>query len=76
MFITVLALSFALLTIAMFGFGVKIIFSKEKKFPDSRIGHNKTLRKKGIHCPITQQKLIDRNYKVKQKDVSCTSCDY
>ena len=75
MFLTVLALSLVLLGMAMLGIGIKVFFSKDKKFPESRIGHNKDLRKKGIYCAKTEQRLIDRNFKVKHKEISCASCD-
>ncbi|GEM_PF-121187 len=47
--------------------GFNIFFTKKGKFPETRIGHNKALRKKGIYCPRTLDTL-DRK--------ACQACEY
>ncbi len=56
-----------LVLISIMILGFNIFFTKKGKFPETRIGHNKTLRKKGIYCPRTLDTL-DRK--------ACNSCDY
>ncbi|MEA2042275.1 MAG: hypothetical protein U9N85_06950 [Bacteroidota bacterium] len=75
MFVTILILASILIGIAFLGLGVKIFFTKEKKFPETRIGHSRMLQKKGIYCAITEQRRVDRNFKVKAKDLGCASCN-
>jgi hypothetical protein len=36
--------------------GIKIIFVKGGQFPNTHIGGNKALGKKGIHCSSTQDR--------------------
>ena len=54
-----------LLSILILGFN--IFFTKKGKFPETRIGHNKAMRKKGIYCPRTLDTL-DRK--------ACQACEY
>lgn len=44
----------------MLGLGVQTFFSKKKRFPETKIGHNKEMRKRKIYCFKTQQKRIDK----------------
>ncbi|OQY03147.1 MAG: hypothetical protein B6I20_05630 [Bacteroidetes bacterium 4572_117] len=76
MFLQVLLISVLLLGLAFVGFAVKIIFLKSGKFPDTKVGHNKEMRKRKIFCINTQQKIIDKNIKkIKQgNNPSCSSC--
>lgn len=46
-----IALAAGLLGIALLGMGVKILFHRSHKFPETSAGHNKELRKRGITCP-------------------------
>ncbi len=50
-FLMLLGVVVALLAIALLGMGVKIMFHKSKKFPETSAGHNKELRKRGVTCP-------------------------
>ncbi len=52
------------------GLGVQTFFSKKKKFPETRIGHNKHMRMRNIHCPKTLQTRVDKGI-----DDSFTGCD-
>ncbi len=75
MFLQVLLISIVFIGIAMFGFAVKIIFSKKSEFPETRIGHNKELRKRKIYCIKTEQKIIDKDIKRGiLEGGSCSSC--
>ncbi len=68
-------LAITLVAIAVLGLGVGIFFSSKKKFPNTSVGGNKALRKKGIYCPKKEQAIIDRNYKVKRINTDCQACD-
>jgi len=75
MFLKLLLISVVFLGIAFFGFAVKIIFSKKAEFPETRIGHNKELRKRKIYCVKTEQKIIDKNIKkLNNQGSACSSC--
>ena len=63
MFLQLLLISIVFLGIAFAGFAVKMFFSKSGEFPETRVGHNKALRKKKIYCIKTEQKIIDKNIK-------------
>ena len=52
--LTVVFLSIVLLAIAFAALSVSILLKKDGKFPESKIGHNKKIRKKGIDCAFTQ----------------------
>jgi hypothetical protein len=56
-----------LILISILILGFNIFFTKKGKFPETRIGHNKALRKKGIYCPRTLDTL-DRK--------ACNACEY
>jgi len=76
MFLQVLLISIIFIGIAFIGFAVKLIFLKSGEFPETRVGHNKELRKRKIFCIKTEQKIIDNKIKkTKQNDSpSCNSC--
>ena len=68
MFITIFSLALALIGIAIIGLGVQTFFSKKKSFPETKVGHNKAMRKNKIHCIKTQQVLEDKRYKRKLRN--------
>ncbi|MCF6240869.1 MAG: hypothetical protein L3J74_05935 [Bacteroidales bacterium] len=75
MFLQLLLISIVFLGIAFMGFAVKIVFSKKSEFPETRIGHNKELRKRKIYCIKTEQKIIDKNIKkINSIGPTCSSC--
>jgi hypothetical protein len=75
MFLTIFLLTLILTGIALIGLGVQTFFSKKKAFPETRVGHNKTMRKKKIYCVKTQQAVIDKNYKQKSwNQTTCSGC--
>ncbi|NOR87998.1 MAG: hypothetical protein GQ527_10345 [Bacteroidales bacterium] len=53
-------ISSVLIGIAALGLGVQVFFSKRKKFPDTKIGHNKEMTKRKIYCPQTQDKIAQK----------------
>ena len=75
MFLTIFILSIILVGIALIGLGIQTFFSKRKAFPETRVGHNKTLRKRNIYCMKTQQVVLDKDYKKKKStDLFCSGC--
>lgn len=60
------------IAIAFLGLGIKIFFSKEGKFPETHVGHNKEMRKRKIYCIKTQdrmeQNLVKRQRIEKQRE--------
>ncbi len=49
-FIKIILVVIALLAIAFIGMAITILIKKNGKFPESEIGKNKDMHKKGIHC--------------------------
>ncbi|MCD6332475.1 MAG: hypothetical protein J7L89_04305 [Bacteroidales bacterium] len=39
-----------LVTLAVMGLGLNVLFSKTRKFPETSVGHNLEMRKRGITC--------------------------
>ena len=75
MFLTIFILSVTLIGIALIGLGVQTFFSKKRTFPETRVGHNKTLRKKKIYCIKTEQAVLDKGYKLKSwNKPTCSDC--
>ncbi len=60
MFLPMLFVVSVLLGLSILGLGVQTFFSSKRKFPNTHIGHNKNMRKRGIYCSQTQQKMIDK----------------
>ena len=50
MFIKLLILSIVLVTIALLGLGIKILFTKGGRFPETHVGRNKEMARRGIKC--------------------------
>jgi hypothetical protein len=50
MFLKLLLLSGFLLLIALAGLAVRILLKPKGEFPDTHVGHNKEMRKRGIAC--------------------------
>jgi len=57
--IKIILLAVALVSIAMLGLATQILFKKGGKFPNTHVGGNKHLKRQGIACAQTQDK-IDR----------------
>ena len=67
--IEVVAISVIILLICMVLFCVKILFKKNGKFPNTHIGGNPTLRKRGIKCAQAQhfEAVIQMNLSERMK---------
>ncbi len=75
MFFTIFLLTITIVAISLLALGVQTFFSKKKKFPETRVGHNRNLRKKKIYCMKTQQVVIDKDaYGKKNNKISCDAC--
>ena len=61
----IILLAVALVSIAMLGLATQILLKRGGKFPNTHVGGNKHLKKQGIVCAQTQDKM--ERAKVKQK---------
>jgi hypothetical protein len=50
MFLKLLILSLIFIALAALGFGIRILLKSGGMFPDTHVGHNKEMRKRGITC--------------------------
>ncbi len=55
--IKIILLAIAFVTLAMLGLATRILLKKDGKFPNTHVGGNKYLRKQGIACATTQDKV-------------------
>lgn len=53
----IILLSVALVAIAMFGMAIRILLKKGGKFPNTHVSGNKYLKRNGIYCSQTQDRL-------------------
>jgi len=60
MLLKLVFISSILIGLVMLGLGVQVFFSKRKKFPSTKIGHNKEMKKRKIYCPQTQDKIAQK----------------
>jgi hypothetical protein len=60
-FLKVLILALAILVISGVFLAFNIIFRKAGKFPNTHVSGNKYLKREGVHCSQTQDKLEQRN---------------
>lgn len=74
MFLKLIILSVIIVGIALLGLSINILFRKEGKFPETRVGHNKEMRKRKIYCVKTQQKLVDKDIKRMKAQGHCSGC--
>ena len=56
-FLKVILMSVALVAIAMFGLAIRILLKKGGKFPNTHVSGNKYLKKQGVYCSQTQDKI-------------------
>lgn len=54
MFIQILILSVVIVALAFVGLAFNIIFKKNGKFPETGVGHNPEMRKRGLSCAKTE----------------------
>jgi hypothetical protein len=65
---TVLFLSIILVALCVILLSFNIIFRKNGKFPETEIGHNKDMRKMGLKCAKTEERILWK------KGSPCSSC--
>ena len=53
----VIVLSVALVSIAILGMAVRILIKKGGKFPNTHVSGNKYLKRNGVYCSQTQDRL-------------------
>ncbi len=56
-------IAIALVGISFVILGFNIFFRKNKKFPETEIGHNKKMREQGIFCVKCEEKKSWKRYK-------------
>ena len=56
----VILLSVALVSLAMIGMAITILLKKGGSFPNTHVSGNKYLKRNGIYCSQTQDKLEQR----------------
>ncbi len=72
--VTVILLAIGLMAIAMLGMAITILLKKGGKFPNTHVSGNRYLKRQGVYCTQTQDRLAQRAaYKeVKYNKVSFT----
>ncbi len=53
----IILLSVALVAIAMFGLAIRILLLKGGRFPNTHVSGNKFLKRNGVYCAQTQDKI-------------------
>ena len=59
--LTVFLLTLGLLALSMVGMAITILVKKGGRFPNTHVSGNKHLKKNGVYCSQTQDKLEQRN---------------
>jgi len=74
-FLTVILLAVGLMAIAMAGMAISILVKKGGKFPNTHVSGNRNLKRQGVYCAQTQDKLEQRSAwrKVKFQNLSFSS---
>jgi len=57
----VFLLTLGILSIAMVGLAITMLIKKGGKFPNTHVSGNKHLKKNGVYCSQTQDRLEQRN---------------
>lgn len=70
-FLLLLGVVAIILAIALMLMGVRILFHKSHKFPETSTGHNKEMRKRGISCPRHEEM---KQWGNKKKPSACATC--
>ncbi len=74
-YLSVFGVVIVIIALCFLGLGVQTFFSKKKKFPEYEVGHNEEMRKRGIYCMNTVQKMIDDKLRQNKQDVdACDGC--
>lgn len=54
--------------------GIRMLIQKNGKFPETEIGHNKEMRKRGIICAKSEEVKVRRQVDGKNYTNKCGSC--
>jgi len=65
--VKVILLAIALVSLAIFGLAIQIVLKKNGKFPDTHVGHNREMKKRGIVCAKTFDRIEQAKVKKEQK---------
>jgi hypothetical protein len=68
-----IGLAVILMALMFIGLGFNIFFRK-KKFPETEVGHNKEMRKRGIKCARTEEIHLWRKNKNLPLPDGCDTC--
>lgn len=60
----IILVALVLVAVAVFLMALSILFKKNGKFPNSHIGGNKEMAKRGIYCATTTDKLERKDIRV------------
>ncbi len=73
----IILLAVALVAIALLGLATQILLKKGGKFPNTHVGGNKHLKRQGVHCYQTQDKIeqINARKEVDFKNVKLLGID-
>jgi len=70
MFLKLFLLSGIVMLMAMAGLAITMLIRKNGRFPDTHVGHNREMRKRGIKCA----KLTDTGCNPTYDTAMCESC--
>jgi len=73
MFLNILIISFILLGLATAGMALGILVKKKGRFPAYRVGHNRDMHQRGIHC-VKDEEIRCQKEEFKEKD--CRGCQH
>ena len=65
--IKVILLAIAIVTLAILGLATRILLKKGGEFPNTHVGGNKHLKKRGIYCAQTFDKIEQAKAKKEMK---------
>ena len=75
MFLKILIPAVIIIALAGLFLGIKMIIQKNGKFPETEVGHNKEMRKRGIICAKAEEIKCRRELDGKTSgSSSCSSC--
>jgi len=76
MILKVTILAIIIIAIAFAGLAITLLIKKKGQFPETHVGHNIEMKKKGIVCAKTQDKIDQKKAYSNQKhcDLKCESC--
>ena len=71
MYLSLLVITFIILSLAMLGMMLNILVKKKGKFPEYRVGHNRDMHKNGIAC-VKHEEI--RCHKERMNSEGCAGC--